>query len=128
MWLKADSMFAISDTDETKDAKLQLMVDSAEAEFAEYVVVDADTITAALENHLINIIRKHAFDIMNGHRPHEFKPQIIRDYERSLERLESYQAGYRKVPVAEDSTDSQLDVSVTNARPKKFDTWFTDPD
>jgi hypothetical protein len=121
-------VITINDTDEQKDAKLQLVVDNADAELSEYVDVNADTITPALTNHLMNIIRKHAFDLKNGNRATEVKPQVIRDYEHSLAQLKSYQAGFRNVPLADGETDTQLDVSVKNARTRKFSVWFTDPE
>lgn len=121
-------VITINDTDEQKDAKLQLVVDNADAELSEYVDVDTDTITPALTNHLMNIIRKHAFDLKNGNRATEVKPQVIRDYEHSLAQLKSYQAGFRNVPLPDGETDTQLDVSVKNARTRKFSVWFTDPE
>ncbi len=120
IFVKLDS----SEDEATVDTRLQGIIDDADEEFAEYVVADSTTITGPLTLHLMNLIRKRCFDVKHGETAYETKPQIVRDYEASIEALGRYLTGLLEKPLAAGATDSQLDVSVTS-RAKKFGDWFT---
>ena len=109
----------LEEGDDAPDAVLQRKMDRAEEEFLEYLNVDDTTITAQQKRHLLNIIRKNCFEIKNGDRPFEHKPQIIRDYEESLKALEQYRKRIRGV-------GASGDIQIT-AKDREFDEWFTDP-
>lgn len=106
------------------DARLQQVIDDADDELARYLDVDADTITDPLVLDLLSLIRKRAFDVKHGDTAFEHKPQIVRDYEATIKRLESYQAGYLEKPLPEGETDEQLDVTMTQKKPLIFGEWF----
>lgn len=113
-----------SETAEDLDDRLTMIADRAEAEFSEYLVVAADDMTDALKMHLINIIRKGCFDVKNSANSFETKPQIIRDYERSMLQLEKYRQGLLRKPIPDGEEDSQLDVTMKKSTGTFASDWF----
>lgn len=108
-------------TEATADEVLHTCILLAEAELMELVAIDADTITEALRRHLMVIIKKNCFDHLHGEQTFEdAKPQIIRDYERTLELLDRYLQGAIMSPA-----DDEPHVTMT-AKPRRFDQWFLD--
>jgi len=102
--------------DEILDKKIAL----AEIEFSQYSDATADDITDELKRHLLNIVRKNCFDIRHGDTRFEHKPQILIDYESSIETLKIY--GRRVAEV-----DSSASIRITS-KPRKFGTWFNETD
>jgi hypothetical protein len=85
--------YCLDDENTADEDILQLEIDAAEQKLAEYVDVDADTITDPLKLHTLNIIRKRCFDRQHGDVEFENKPSIIKDYEDTIKMLEGYKAG-----------------------------------
>lgn len=87
------------DSDEdaaTLDDRLTWVIEDAESEMQELLPgLTATNITAPLTRHLLNIVRKHAFDIKNSTRQwgEQGRPQILKDYEASLQTLQRYREG-----------------------------------
>lgn len=80
-----------------------------EAELLEYVTVDETTITESLKRHLLNIIKYLCFLVMHGDKDFERKPQIVQDYERTLEALKRHR--------------NSDDISITS-KTRQFGKWF----
>lgn len=106
----------------TPDERLALAIDNGETEMLEYIDVTSTTINAQLERHLVNLIRKQAFDFRRSVDEFDYKPQLVRDYQASLEMLERYRSGELPVPQPEDEEDT-LDVRI-NAKKRRFGEWF----
>ncbi len=103
------------------ETELQSQIDDSEGEFLFYVDVDEDTITVFLTFLLMCIIKKHCFDLLNGDKEFEHKPQIIKDYERALEILMQVKNG--EISITGTST-SQSDSITMTTEEKVFDSWF----
>lgn len=109
----------------TPDDILDVIISEAEAELGEYVTVTSATITVALENHLMTIIRFRAFMLDKGNIEFEHKPQIIKEYERTLKILEQYRS--RQLPAAQNpDPDSRTTESISfSGKSRVMDDWFT---
>lgn len=109
-----------SDTTADLEARLDVIIDDAEVQLIEYVPgVDASNITSALTRHVLIIARKGAFDVKHGDRTFgdQRVPQVIQDYEATLQMLGRYRTGE-----FDDPSDSK-DVRMTGKR-RKMDSWF----
>jgi hypothetical protein len=82
----------------------------AELELADYVAVDAVDPAQPLFRHLVNLIRKHAFDLKHAEAVFEFKPQILRDYEATVRALTRLRDEPRGIKI--------------RSKGRRFDTWF----
>lgn len=65
----------------------------AEAEFLRYVKIEAEDMTNSMRVHLLNIIRKRAFDRLNLTASFEFTPRVIIDYETTIKYLDKIRRG-----------------------------------
>src|SRR3972149_7917020 len=112
----------IEGSSETAAEVLQRKIDLAEIEFLEYVDVDEDSITDQLTRHLLMLVKKQCFDIKHGSTEwdQDSKPQIIRDYERSLKWLEQY----RQRTAAQAITG---DITFTT-KTRRYGSWFNETD
>lgn len=116
-WEKYCTIEGSGDTpEEVLDKKIAL----AESEFSEYVTVTAETITDQLTRHLLNLVKKHCFDIKHGDTEFEHKPQIVKDYEASLDWLKKYR-------IRTAGIDGAASISIT-AKSRRFDHWFNEHD
>jgi hypothetical protein len=109
---------AVEGSAHTPDEILQIKIDRAEEEFGEYLTVTNMTITAAQKRHLLNLCKKHLFDIKHGDTKFELPPQIVLDYNASIEWL-------RKYRVRAAGIDGEKSISIT-AKTRRFDSWFND--
>lgn len=91
--------------------------------------VTAANITTALESDYMTIVRKICFDRRHAGREFEHRPQILKDFERAVERLDDIRQG--KLQGLDSDTDEDADPEdgehiTMHARTRKFGTWFTD--
>lgn len=108
----------------TLDEALDNKIATAEAELADYITVDATTMTPAIERHLFNIVRKHLFDLKHGDSDFERDPQIVADYKRTLQMLTDLREGDRpSAPPSPDTAQQGLKITSKNRR---FNKWFRD--
>jgi len=107
-------------TELTSDEILANKIDLAEAEFSQYSSATVDDITSELHRHLFNLVKKHLFDIAHGDTVFEHRPQILLDYDNSIEALKLY--GRRVAEV-----ESSASIIVTS-KPRRFNTWLNETD
>ncbi len=121
-WQKYAKITA-ADTDQVVDARLQQRIDDAHVQLLEYLPgLTPGTITDPLRRHLRILTRKAVFDIKHGNAKFDTKPQIVRDYEQTIDMLEQYKSGGFAPP----SLDGDLPaISMKRQRPRRFRTWFT---
>lgn len=115
--------YFLDDEGEADDVVLQDNIDLAEAEFAEYVTADADTITSSLKRHILNIVKYLGFNRIHGDTEFESKPQIVRDYEMTIAKLQAFKVASES-PAGTD-VDGGTIVSITS-KTRIFDEWFND--
>lgn len=97
---------------------LNNMLISAEGEFGQYITTTETDITDNEKRILLNIVRKNCFDLRHGDTAFEHKPQIVKDYETTIELLDKFRLdGFSQAKAS--------DIKMT-AKDKKFDVWFTD--
>jgi hypothetical protein len=110
----------INGLDKTAEEVLQDKIDDGETELLEYLTVDEDTITAIHQRHLMNIIRYNCFRVKHGDTEFENKPQIVVDYERTIEALKQMKVS--------DELGAAQDLPQLKAKTRIFDEggWFTD--
>jgi hypothetical protein len=112
--------------DLTPDEALDLAIEDAETEFQELLPdITEATITDALRRHLLHIVKKNAFDFLHGDTDFRRTPQIVQDYEDTLDTIERYRAGELPLPDPDDSEGDRFRIS---AKERKFDEWFGDDD
>lgn len=104
----------------TPDEILQAKIDRATEEFNEYLTVTDSTITTPQRRHLLNLVKKHLFDIKHGDTKFEQPPQIVRDYNASIDWLQKYRTRLAGI-------DGAASVSIT-AKPRRFSEWFNQTD
>lgn len=104
---------------------LQADIDDAETFVGEFITFTASTITAAIKLHIHNVIKKLGFVRQYGDVKFDDaeKPQIIKDYEMTLKKLQSFKA-YEEGTTGANLTGTGL-LSIT-ANGKKFTggKWF----
>ena len=113
----------------TLDDRLTWVIEDAESEMQEQLPkLDASNITPPLTRHLLNLVRKHAFDIKNANRQwgEQGRPQILLDYQASLDALQRYREG--DLEYRDDATIEEDDPEhVTMEGPRRRFTdgnWF----
>jgi phage gp36-like protein len=114
--------------DLTPDEALDLAIEDAETEFQELLPdITEDTITDALRRHLLHTVKKNAFDFLHGDTDFGRTPQIVQDYEDTLETIERYRRGELTLPVEDEPGDHDDEVRMTSKR-RRFGRgdWFTD--
>jgi len=79
--------FILDDNGHPSQTILQEEINLASQEFTEYLERTAQTITSAEKIHLLNIVRYRAFNRLHGDTAFETKPQIVRDYENTVQAL-----------------------------------------
>lgn len=104
----------------TPEEILENKIALAEAEFSEYLTVTAETITDPQLRHLLNLVKKHLFDIKHGDTEFEHPPQIVKDYEASIAWLQKYRTRIAGI-------DGDASISLT-AKRKRFGQWFNQTD
>lgn len=104
----------------TPDQILQEKIDDAEIELTEYLDVDETTVTDREIRHLVNIIRYNCFRVKHGDTDFDNKPQIVVDYENTIERLKEWQGG--------DALGQSQDLPTMDAKTRRFAEggWFKD--
>jgi len=100
----------------TPEEILENKIALAAAEFSEYLAVTAETITAPQTRHLLNVVKKHLFDIKHGDTEFEHPPQIVNDYQASIAWLQKYRTRLAGI-------DADASISLT-AKKKRFGQWF----
>lgn len=87
-------------------------ITGAEEEFGEYLTRTEDDVTLKEQFCILTLLRKRGFDRLHGDTAFETKPQIIKDYEATIEKLRN----------------SRASITVT-ANDKKFTggNWFNEP-
>jgi len=118
LWTK----YFLDDTQIASDTVLQNEMDLADAEFLGYLNVTSDTITPMLKLDLLSIIKYRGFNRLLGDVSFETKPQIVRDYESAIARLQSYKTG-TAIPGGTDLNATGTDIVIT-AKDKRFGEWF----
>jgi len=93
----------------------------AESKFAEYVSVTADTISAPLRLHLLNIVCAYGFNLQLGDREFESRPAILRNYDSTIEQLQKYKDG-SEIPLASDN--STVPSVIITSKSRRFTAWF----
>lgn len=110
---------------------LQRHTDNALIKIQEYIPeLTTDNITKQLTLHLVSIVKKYAFNEIHDDTEFENKPQILKDYEDTLEILEKYKEGEFSFET-EDDVDEKADegdIISMDARIRRFDTTFVDED
>jgi len=112
----------------TPDEALDLAITEATTRFTELLPTVTDsTITDGLQKHLLHLVKKEAFNFLHGDSEFDRTPQIIADYEQSMEMLKKYHSGEMSVPDPDDSEDPQFRM---NSKKRDFapGNWFTDGD
>ena len=89
---------------------LIIAIDDAEAEFQSYITVT--TMDNELTLHLLNIIKFNCFNFLHGDTEFDSKPNIVREYEMSIELLEKALVKTGNVKMA--------------AKDRQFVEWFSD--
>ncbi len=83
--------FVLDDNNITNEELLQLKLNQADAKLNQYIIVPEGTeLPNWLRLHLYNIAAKFCFDVRHGDTEFEPKPQIIKEYEITIEALESF--------------------------------------
>lgn len=114
MFPEWEKFCTIKDDTLTAEERLDNCIELAENEFAQYLPdVTADDLTNIQRRHLLNLVRKQCFDLRHGDSGFENKPQIIKDYEASIEWLSKLTAATA--------------ISIT-AKPRRFGEWFNTSD
>lgn len=113
--------FFLDDDGIQSEEVLEMEIELAEAELAEYVIVDEDTITDSVKRHLLNIVKYRGFMRLHGDEEFEKVPRIVKDYEMTILKLSAFR----------DSKGSLegLDIADTGAvvitsKSRVFDKWF----
>lgn len=112
--------------DSDGDADEEVLTDEielAEAFYSNYLIVTEDDLTEAVKLDLLVIVKKRGFDRRHGDVEFEHRPQILKDYDALVERLDAIKNG--KEATAGKSISSQNVVTMT-AKPRRFETWFND--
>ena len=112
------------DTTQQLDDRLTTKAEDAEAHMLELLPdLKADTITPALTRHLIVMIKREVFLIQHGDRQwgEAGRPQILRDYQDTLNTLQRYREGDLSYKDTEEPQDVRM-----NAPKRRFDNgkWF----
>jgi len=116
-----ESLATRKPTELTSDETLEKKIALAEAEFSQYISAsDPDELTAELHRHLFNIVKKYLFDIAHGDTVFEDRPQILLDYDNSIEALKLY--GRRVAEV-----ESSASIMITS-KSRRYGTWFNETD
>lgn len=112
MFPEWEKFCTIKDDTLTADERLDNCIELAENEFAQYLPdVTDDDLTDVQRRHLLNLVRKQCFDLRHGDSGFDNKPQIVKDYEASIEWLSRMVA------------DTKISIS---AKVRRFDGWFND--
>lgn len=103
--------FVLDENGHPSQTILQDEIDLAAQEFTEYLERTPQTISDAEKIHLLNIVRYRAFNRLHGDTAFETKPQIVRDYEATVQALKKMAA-----------------ISLITANEKKFASgnWFNE--
>jgi len=96
----------------TADDFLTQAINRAVEELSDYVTIADNTLSTSQKRHFLNIVRRNCFLYKHAATDFERKPQIIRDYEDTIEKLKL--------------TGQSGDITM-EAKTKRFDVWFTDP-
>ncbi len=112
------------ESEQDAEDRLDLIIEDAEAKLQEYIDVGSETMSAPLRLHLLNVIRKRAFDVKHGNKDFDDLPQILKDYEHTLEMLDAYRAGEFEVPSAEEEDDDTNEHVRMHAKDRRFKRWF----
>ncbi len=103
-------------------------IELSENKLNEYVDVDADSLTSSLKLHLLNIIKYRGFVRKHGDTEFDRDPQIVKDYNATIETLENIKSGEGKLEAREIATENTVKVT---AKPRRFGNadgsrnWFT---
>jgi hypothetical protein len=112
-----------TNADSPEDA-LTNQIGLAEDELAEYVTVSEKSMTDSLRRHLFHIVRYNLFLLQHADTEFERKPQIIKDYERSIQMLTQLRDG--QIPPDPPSLDDIAGLTKIKAKRKRFNRWFRD--
>lgn len=115
--------YFLDDEGNADENVLQDEIDLSEAELAEYLLVDEDTITDSIKRHVLNIIKYRGFNRLHGDIEFENKPQIVRDYEATIMKLTAFK-NISESP-AGTSVDGGNIVSITS-KARRFGEWFNE--
>ena len=118
LWVK----YFLDDTNTASDTVLQAEMDLSDAEFLGYLTITSTTITAMLKLDLLAIVKYRGFNRVLGDVSFDTKPQIVRDYEAAIARLQSYKTG-TAIPDGTDLSATGTNIVVT-AKDKRFGEWF----
>ena len=108
----------VSGSSFTPDEILTKKITLAEDEFLQYVSVTEATMTTILRRHLFNTVRKNVFDIRHGDTKFENRPQVLLDYDATIEWLERYRAGDAGI-------QDENSIRIT-AKTRRYGSWFNE--
>lgn len=101
---------------------LQSCIDNAEAEISFYLNITASTITPFINLLLLYIVKKQCFDLLHGDKEFEHKPQILKDYEKTIATLQAIKDG--ALSLTGTSVTERGSIAITSDK-KLFDFWFS---
>jgi hypothetical protein len=114
--------YFLDDDGEASETVLQNDIDRAAVDFLSYVFYTKDTIPECCKFDLLNIVKKYGLDRALGDVEFETKPMILKDYESTIARLQSYKDG-TAVPEGTNLNSDKPSV-IINAKPRRFGEWF----
>lgn len=116
-----------TETDATLDDRLTRKIEDAETRLQELLPVTEENITPALVRHLHVITKKNCFDIQHGDRSFDQgqKPQILKDYDDTMETIERYRDGDLTFREEKDG-EEEVRINAKRRQFKNDDDWFTD--
>jgi phage gp36-like protein len=111
-----------TETQQELDDRLTAKIEDAETRLQELLPVTEDNISEPLKRHLHVLVKKECFDIDHGGRTFEEgqKPQIIQDYEETMQMIERYRSGDLSF---RDQDDEDKDIRMSGPD-RQFDEWF----
>jgi hypothetical protein len=102
--------------------KLKTAMKNALLEINEYIEVTEDQlIDTRIGRHFLIITKKNCFNYKHGDTEFERDPQIVKDYNATIELLEDLSSTRS---INEEDTEDGTNITM-KARSKLFDTWFT---
>ncbi len=120
LWQK----YFLDDQDQPSETVLQNEMDLADDELLGYIHMTSDVILnyKSLMLDLLSIVKYRGFNRLLGDVAFDTKPQIVRDYEMAIARLQTYKDG-SAIPGGTNLDSAESSITMT-AKPRRMDEWF----
>lgn len=106
---------------ESDETKLKTGMQNALLELNEYIeVTEDDLINTKIGRHFLIIAKKNCFNFKHGDREFDRDPQIIVDYNRTINLLTELSSTHSLTDDESETSDITM-----SSKTKLFDTWFT---